>query len=163
MPLVMIYSLNHDDIKNLNLCSIDTMNTIAKSIKAKLQKKGLSVHALERLAGLKPSSIHNILQGKSKNPTLYTLQAISQALDCPLNELVEQKTVEKKKLLETWNAQLYQDATQVVNQISANRYINLTKEQAIAYIEEVYNYTLHSKKTEVDRTFAEWLLTKQWL
>ncbi len=137
------------------------MSKVAQLIRFKIKEKGISTHALEKLAGLKPSSIHNILQGKSKNPTLHTLQAISLALECPLDELVDQKPLVKASS-QPWHAALFTQATELANTIFTEKKLTPTKKQAMNYIEEIYNYALLSKTMKADKTFAEWLITKQW-
>ena len=64
--------------------------TISQKLKNKISEVGISVHALEKKAGLKQSSIQNILYGKSKKPSFHIMQSIAQALNCTVTELLEE-------------------------------------------------------------------------
>ena len=46
----------------------------------------MTINALATTAGLSPSSIKNILYGKSKNPKLATIKIICDGLNMPLHE-----------------------------------------------------------------------------
>lgn len=46
----------------------------------------MTINALATTAGLPPSSIKNILYGKSKNPKLATIKIICDGLNMPLHE-----------------------------------------------------------------------------
>lgn len=138
-----------------------TMSAIANKIRSKMLEQGISAHALEKKAGLRPSSVHNILQGKSKNPTLHTIQALSHALGCSLDEMAQDKQAAQLSN-EPWNATLYQDATKVASELFSENKLEPTKQQALNYIEEIYNYASLNRKKSVDRSFAEWLITKKW-
>jgi len=46
----------------------------------------MSIHMLATICGLPPSSIKNILYGKSKNPKLLTIKMICDGLDITLGE-----------------------------------------------------------------------------
>ena len=62
---------------------------IDNAIKTKVKDKGLSVNKLEKMANLKPGSIYNIISGRSKNPSIYTVQSIAKVLDCSVSEFME--------------------------------------------------------------------------
>lgn len=137
------------------------MSNLAHKIKQKLQEKHLSVHALEKIAGLKPSAVHNILQGKSKNPTANTLQAISQVLDCEIGELIgNTAAIKQKDLVTVWKPELYLDSVKLANELFAKAQLKLTKEKALSYIEEIYNYSIKGKLQHADQRFARWLIEK---
>ena len=66
------------------------MTAISRHIKEKMVEKGLSAHALEKLAGLKLSAVQNIIYGRSKNPSVNILIPIAQALGCTVSDLLEE-------------------------------------------------------------------------
>lgn len=131
------------------------MNPLAKTLKAKMIEKNISANALEKKAGLKLSVVQNILQGKSKNPTLHTLQAICQILECSLEEL----TTDASK---PWNASLYEEAVKVANTLFTERNFQPSKEKATYFIDEVYKYAITSENQTIDTHFAKWLFNKQF-
>lgn len=49
-------------------------------------ERGISIHRLSTLSALPPSSIKNILYGKSQNPKLLTIKMICDGLGITLGE-----------------------------------------------------------------------------
>jgi len=66
------------------------MSSIKDYIRNKLNELGISTHKLEKISSLRRGTIQNILSGKSKNPGIYTVQAIAKGLDCPISSLIEE-------------------------------------------------------------------------
>lgn len=137
------------------------MTSLASKLKHKIRERQLSISNLEKLAGLKPSAVQNILQGKSRNPTTLTLQAICQALDCPIEELVGSKSSHMQNK-NPWHGTVYLEAVKIVNDIFKDKNLDITKEKALAYIEEIYNYAITDNNHCVERRFAEWLVARDW-
>ena len=150
---------------------------IVTLIREKMNKKGISVHALEKQAGLKSSAIHNILYGRSKNPSIKVIKAIADALECDISELIDgewSQTVEK--ISETsrhvgppplgggdsiqWNSNLYLKSFERVNSLLKSKGSSLTKEKILNIVDEIYSYSQKTGRNEVDDFFAEWLVDK---
>lgn len=143
-------------------------------IREKMNKKGISVHALEKQAGLKSSAIHNILYGRSKNPSVKVIKAIANALECDISELInderpqtEEKTSEKTGLFSPgggdniqWNSKLYLKSFERVNSLLKRKGSSLTKEKILNVVDEIYSYSQKTGRDEVDDFFAEWLVDK---
>lgn len=145
------------------------MLPISKQIKERMTQKGVSAHALEKLAGLKNSAVHNILYGRSKNPSINTLLAISRALECDVSDLLSDSCQPHLFLKENldgdgqplvWNAELYMDTLKIVHSLSLRHNISLSKAQWFACTEEVYAYSLKHNRAKPDKNFAEWILEK---
>lgn len=63
---------------------MDTYNEIKNRIFQLLEINDLSIHALAIKSGVAPSTIKNILYGKSKNPGIVTLKLICEGLNISL-------------------------------------------------------------------------------
>lgn len=63
-----------------------TTQAIQTRILRLCQERSLTIHALARLAGLPPSSIKNILYGKSQNPKILKIKMICDAFEMTLSE-----------------------------------------------------------------------------
>ena len=61
------------------------MSDLKTRIKDKLSQKNISASALEKKAGIRPSTLQNILQGRSKNPSIDVLQAVARSLSCTVS------------------------------------------------------------------------------
>lgn len=145
--------------------------TLKDIIQNKLEEYQMNPSDLERKAGLAPSSIRKILLGTSQNPTLGTLNAISNVFHCSIDELVGRKPIntDKEKLKKAvqhdveWKSELIQlivDST--CNFIEENR-LSPKFFCVISVISDTYTYCLDKKKGEFDASFHEWHLHKKLL
>ena len=56
---------------------------------AEEKKRGITINHLATLAGLKQSTVDNIIRGTSKNPKIYTLHKIATAFGMTLCEFLD--------------------------------------------------------------------------
>lgn len=73
---------------------LETKNRIYKL----LEKKDMSIHSLAMKSGLAPSTIKNILYGKSKNPGIVTLKLLCEGLNISLYEFFDTQEFKSKEL-----------------------------------------------------------------
>lgn len=148
-------------------------------IKKKISEQDSSVHALEKKAGLKPSAIQNIIYGRSKNPSITLIQAISQALDCNIEDLVDAETFNHQQLQNSlptksskqestdlsktraWNQDLYLRCFNTVHSILNDFNIIVDKNKILDIVDEIYNYSLGNNQKEPDIYFANWLIERK--
>ena len=65
---------------------MDTVSAVRNRILQLCNERNITINHLASLSALPPSSIKNILYGKSKNPTLLTIKMICDGLDITLGE-----------------------------------------------------------------------------
>lgn len=65
---------------------MDTVTAVRNRILSLCGERGISINKLATLSALPPSSIKNILYGKSQNPKLLTIKIICDGLDMTLGE-----------------------------------------------------------------------------
>lgn len=65
---------------------MDTVTVVKNRILQLCGERRISINRLAALCGLPPSSIKNILYGKSQNPKLLTIKMICDGLDISLGE-----------------------------------------------------------------------------
>ena len=65
---------------------MDTLTAVRNRILALCEERGISINKLSTISALPPSSIKNILYGKSQNPKLLTIKMICDGLDITLGE-----------------------------------------------------------------------------
>jgi transcriptional regulator with XRE-family HTH domain len=152
---------------------------LQKNLRDRLTEKGISVHALEKRSGVKPSSIQNILQGKSKKPSADLLLAIAHELGCTVENLLQTdlSSPPETALLhkidasrpifslkkEAWVPHLYVEALKKIQALLENKKLTPSKEVFLSLVEEVYTYSLKGNPPSVDERFAEWLISKQFI
>lgn len=76
------------------------MNNIGELLKAIRESKNLTLKQLSELSGVGASSISDIENGKALNPRIETLVNLSNALDTPLNVLLDREEVDENKIKE---------------------------------------------------------------
>jgi len=154
----------------------EIMTSIAEIIKEKMHEQGLSAHALEKRAGLKNSAVQNILYGRSKNPSIKILTAISQVLNCNISQLIGDESIgnldednqmrgsQSSKLTvnedRPWHADLYISSFNLVSSLFRKNNTSFTKNKLLTIIDEVYLYSYKQNLNEPDKNFAEWLVSK---
>ena len=65
---------------------MDTIGAVRARILRLCEVRGMSINRLATVCALPPSSIKNILYGKSLNPKLLTIKMICDGLDITLGE-----------------------------------------------------------------------------
>ena len=64
----------------------ETVDAVKVRILQLCGERNISIHKLATMCALPPSSIKNILYGKSRNPKLITIKMICDGLDITLGE-----------------------------------------------------------------------------
>ena len=62
---------------------------IAERIRTLCKERRISINKLATMSNLAHSSVDNIIQGRSNNPTLLTLMAIANAFNMTVSELLD--------------------------------------------------------------------------
>ena len=65
---------------------MDTVTAVRNRILTLCEERGISINKLSTISALPPSSIKNILYGKSQNPKLLTFKMICDGLEITLGE-----------------------------------------------------------------------------
>lgn len=65
---------------------MDTVTAVRNRILELCGQRGISINKLATLSALPPSSIKNILYGKSQNPKIVTIKMICDGLEISLGE-----------------------------------------------------------------------------
>ncbi len=65
---------------------MDTVTAVKNRILQLCAERNLSINKLATISALPPSSVKNILYGKSQNPKLLTIKLICDGLDITLGE-----------------------------------------------------------------------------
>ena len=137
---------------------------IAQNLKRIMEEKRVSINALERRAGVKPSAVQNIVYGRSKSPGINTIRAIAQALECSIAELIGSEaspSIENPSITRQWDIDLYVASLNTVFNLSKDRNSTLSSNDLFFCTEEIYRYSLAADKKQPDQDFAKWILDKR--
>ncbi|MBA3814702.1 MAG: helix-turn-helix transcriptional regulator [Alphaproteobacteria bacterium] len=144
------------------------INHLQSKLKSQLLKSNLSIREVERRAGLNRSALSNILQGKSKNPTLHILYALAEVLGCTLSDFIETSEHEETTGLQSAKVQIaFPTLVPLLHQtmdIVSNHFKNIkyepNLEQFWICVKKVYVHALENHNSEIDHLYAEWLIDK---
>lgn len=70
---------------------MDTYNTVKNRLLVLCELKNLSIHKLAIESGVPPSTIKNIIYGKSQNPGIVTIKMLCDGLGITLVEFFDSK------------------------------------------------------------------------
>jgi len=141
---------------------------LANQISARLKAKNLSISMLEREAGLKNYAVQNILTGKSKKPSAELLQAVADVLGCTIKELLSGPDIfheielvrSKKEVLDGYYTQpeLLEDIIKMVNKKIHASKAQLTTQQVLTCLQEVYLNSLQKDPPYINQEFVDWYI-----
>jgi transcriptional regulator with XRE-family HTH domain len=140
--------------------------TLQETLQAYIDKKGFSVAALERKAGLKLNVLRNILKGQSKKPTAETLQGIASAIGCSVEDLLQgrtETTSEFNKLVHSptvGHPILLQETLKAILDYATRNKLTFTVQQTLYILEETYAYFAQKTPPQIDKDFIEWFIKK---
>lgn len=77
---------------------MDTYSEVKNRIFFLLEEKSMSIHSLALKSGVAPSTIKNILYGKSKNPGIVTIKLICEGFGISLYDFFDCKSFKSKAL-----------------------------------------------------------------
>jgi transcriptional regulator with XRE-family HTH domain len=146
------------------------MNMLPINIKKRMQEMRLTPYAVEKQTGIKKSTIHNILLGRVKSPTIGTLLSIAGALKCRVSDLVDEDNIHSLIAHDgpgqALNWELYIDTLLKVgchlekHKVAINENNIMDKRKVYELVEEVYRYSLRTSKQLADQAFTEWAADK---
>ena len=74
---------------------MNAKQAVAERIRRLCAERGLTVNALANLCGVPPSTIYSMLNRKSKNPGVVTLQKLCDGLDIDLRAFFDDPVFEE--------------------------------------------------------------------
>ncbi len=149
--------------------------SIIKNMKSVLQQRllsyledlNISIDDLEKKAGLKKSSVKNIIYGYSKKPSAENIQAIARALSCTMEDLMDPISLknatsyDSKNKIHRLDIELYSKVSQaVINIIIKNNHI-ISLHRISYLIKESYTYIHNNNMNALDEHFINYLINKE--
>jgi transcriptional regulator with XRE-family HTH domain len=148
---------------------------LKEKIIERMALKNLSIAELERRAGLTIHSVRNILKDRIKKPNVHSLQAIAEALDCSLMDLVSPSTAphntatrdiqfphRKTKISPPVKfPDLMLACTKTALDLMVEHDLKTSVDDFMDIVRKVYTYSSKGNSQTVDVRFAEWLIETQ--
>lgn len=148
-------------------------SALKEKIIERMEAKNLSIAELERRAGLSIHSVRNILKGRIKKPSAQSLQAIAEALECSIVDLINASSAThaglpkgmegkiRKNLPLDYPDLILECSKSTLNIIEKKKY-KVTVEDYLNIVKKVYCYSSREEPRKFDVRFAEWLLESQF-
>lgn len=142
-------------------------SALKRNIKTQLERNRLSISELERRAGLKPSAVRNILDGRSKKPNIEMLRAIAKQFDQGVDALISEEedaltgTNESSKSKYGFDTILYHDVFHELTRMIGENNIKVTIDEFQSYAKQVYDYCIESELTFIDKRFVKYTLREK--
>ncbi len=148
-------------------------SALKEKIIERMEAKNLSIAELERRAGLSIHSVRNILKGRIKKPSAQSLQAIAEALECSIIDLMSTSPstregyvpdargrVRKRSPLEYPDLML--NCSAKILDFIAERNLKVSVDEYSEIVKKVYFYSSREEPRKLDVRFAEWLIESQF-
>lgn len=68
---------------------MNAKDAVAKRIQVLCAERDITVHALSRLCGIEPTTIYSMLNAKSQNPGVVTIQKICDGLEITMRDFFD--------------------------------------------------------------------------
>jgi lambda repressor-like predicted transcriptional regulator len=134
---------------------------IKKSIIARIKDKNISIASLERQAGLKVNVARNIIVGYSKKPSAETILAISKALGCSVDHLMNNK-INDKSYLQINDLKLFKAILDLVIDELEKRCSNFVLDTFYSAVVEIYQYCIEFQLATPDYNFCVWIIKNKF-
>lgn len=148
--------------------------TLKEKIIERMEAKNLSIAELERRAGLSIHSVRNILKGRIKKPSAQSLQAIAEALECSIIDLMnttsstsgegfiqERESRGRKRQVLEYPDLILECSTNILKLINEKNQ-KVTVDEYLEVVKKVYFYSSREEPRKFDIRFAEWLIESQF-
>jgi transcriptional regulator with XRE-family HTH domain len=144
-------------------------SALKEKITERMEAKNFSIAELERRAGLSIHSVRNILKGRIKKPSAQSLQAIAEALECSIIDLMNnsptlgdgfshetERHMRKNAPLEC--PELMLDCTRMMLDLLGEKKAQISVDAYLEIVKKVYFYSSKEEPRTLDVRFAQWLL-----
>jgi len=144
-------------------------SALKEKIIERMEAKNFSIAELERRAGLSIHSVRNILKGRIKKPSAQSLQAIAEALECSIIDLMStssaieagfphdtDRRIKKRPPLEY--PELMLACTEKIMEKITDKNTKVSIDEYFEVVKKVYLYSSREEPRQVDIRFAEWLI-----
>lgn len=145
-------------------------SALKEKIIERMEAKNLSIAELERRAGLSIHAVRNILKGRIKKPSAQSLQAIAEALECSIIDLMnaspsagEDYSYPKKPKISPPidYPELMGECFGTILALIQDREPRVSIDEYLDIVKKVYFYSSKEEPRKVDLRFAEWLIETQ--
>lgn len=148
-------------------------SALKEKIIERMEAKNLSIAELERRAGLSIHSVRNILKGRIKKPSAQSLQAIAEALECSIIDLINSSPskeggyspeshgrIRKRSPLDY--PELMINCSEKIMKLITEKNLKVSVDEYLEVLKKVYFYSSREEPRKFDMRFAEWLIESQF-
>lgn len=139
-------------------------NAVRRLISEAMEKKSLSAHDVEQMAGLPRSSIYNFLSGRVKEPRMDVVVGASKILNISPEQIFNLVLPEKPITQDPkeYNKELFLECCQNIVEALEQRHLNPSLEQTIDAIKSAYVYYQQYCASKFSPAFVNWIIDNKW-
>lgn len=135
------------------------MSAIKLNIQRLLKERGWSIMELERKAGTeKKHNIQNVLRGVSRNPSIELTQAIANAFNIDIKELLKDP---HQQIPHIRDFALFNNICAIVTRELRAQSSEISIDKLFTIIKEVYVYSTKFEPITVEEKFVKWTVMKE--
>lgn len=113
---------------------------LQKQLEQRMREKGFNMKSLSQAAGKNDTYIRDILEGRVKNPSYSSMQAIAEKLDCEVADLIQEGNFAERSTVKfrgysgvpknkNFNADIIVNATLLIKEVANKKKIKLSKDK----------------------------------
>lgn len=138
------------------------MSQLVRNLETLMKKNKINGLELAKQADLVKSAVYNILNGRSKKPSIQTTAKIASILGVSSDELLYGEQNKQQRFVTDipFDGLLYNDSITLVRKICKDNNITFAsreteKKIVLEYARRVYNFAVKKNSVEPDASFAE--------
>lgn len=142
----------------------ENQNKLRAILQDLTEKSGITERALARLLSIPPTTLYQLLNTDTPNPSVKTLLPIAKHFKISIEQLIGEEpintTLNNSFDSQPWQPELFNKALNTVNQALEENKRRINTKTAINIIRELYFYSLSNNLQDIDANFANWIINK---
>ncbi|MCC8378023.1 MAG: helix-turn-helix domain-containing protein [Janthinobacterium lividum] len=134
------------------------MSNLKTKINELMTQRKMSAKDIENLTGLSRNTVNSIIFGSSKNPGIYTIKQLANALNVKVESLISDNKETQIDILNPEQIKLFGEVVSLTTNIISDKNIDFSMHKITSIIQEVYQCALKGKSEEVQKHLAEYLM-----
>ena len=140
-----------------------TFPNLKNNIEKALQEHNYTIAQLEKKAGLKKNNVYNILKGIIQNPSSNNIQAIADALEISVEDLLSSKSnhIYTDKMLKE-DQKLILDISKKIIKLSQEYHVPISINDFCNLLKKTFEYNKSFDLKRIDENHLRWTLEQNY-
>lgn len=130
-----------------------------------LNEKGISISKVEKLSCIGKSSLRHFIIGKTKQPSIETLHALSRTLQIDISELISDEPSKAHSIPSEfydaiWSDKVFIKIAETLSKSLKKQKISIKNSEAMTILQDVYCYCMSKGGENIEENFNEWFFKR---